>query len=129
MSGSSMHASNSRSQMPASRQRMKRRCVLLQPPYSGGKSRQGAPVLTIQRTALTNFLLFLAISHKVSRFSEKNGSVFAPHFIPKVMTMERVSRFYLSLLSSFYVTTLPTLVLYPLPPAAMVAIVLMSILG
>ena len=77
MSGSSMHASSNRSQTPLSRQRMNRRCVLLQPPYSGGKSRHGAPVLTIQRTALTNFLLSLAIPPQQPALPGRSGSIFA----------------------------------------------------
>lgn len=77
MSGSSMHASSNRSQIPASRQRMKRRCVLLQPPYSGGKSRQGAPVLAIQKTALTNFLLSFAMLPQQPGLPGRSGSIFA----------------------------------------------------
>ncbi len=47
--------------MPLSRQRIKRRCVLLQSPKSGGKSRHGAPVRIIQNTALINSRLSFAI--------------------------------------------------------------------
>ena len=77
MSGSSMQTSSNRSQTPASRQRMKRRCVLLHPPYSGGKSRHGAPVRKIQKTALTNFRLSLAIPPHVPRLPGRCGSIFA----------------------------------------------------
>ena len=60
-SGSSMRTSSNPSQIPLSRQRMKRRWVLLQPPISGGKSRHGAPVRRIQNTALINWRLSLAL--------------------------------------------------------------------
>ena len=76
MSGSSMQASSRRSQTPASRHRMNRRCVLLHPPYSGGKSRHGAPVRKIQKTALTNFRLSLAIPPHVPRLPGRCGSIF-----------------------------------------------------
>ena len=60
-SGSSTSTANSLSQTPLLRQRMKRRCVLLQPPNSGGRSRQGAPVRKIHNTALTKRRLSLAV--------------------------------------------------------------------
>ena len=53
-SGSTMRASSISSQTPRSRHRQKRRCVFFQSPRSGGKSRHGAPVLSIQKTALIN---------------------------------------------------------------------------
>ena len=59
-SGSSIRMSSSFSQIPASRHRIKRRCVLLHPPRSGGKSRHGAPVRKIQKTALMNKRLSFA---------------------------------------------------------------------
>ena len=49
-----MRASSIFSQTPRSRHRQKRRCVFFQSPRSGGKSRHGAPVLSIQKTALIN---------------------------------------------------------------------------
>ena len=52
--GSTMGASSIFSQTPRSRYRQKRRCVFFQSPRSGDKSRHGAPVLSIQKTALIN---------------------------------------------------------------------------
>ena len=50
-----------RSQTPASHHRRNRRCTLLRFPNSLGKSRQGAPVLKIHKTAFINNRLSFAM--------------------------------------------------------------------
>jgi hypothetical protein len=71
----------------ASRHRMKRRGVLLHPPNSGVKSGHGAPVRKIQKTALTNFRLPLAIPPHVPRLP---GSAvrFSPASHPGIVAVE-----------------------------------------
>jgi hypothetical protein len=75
-SGSSIKVSSSRSHTPLSRQRMKRRCVLLQPPKSGGRSRHGAPVRMTQKTALMKRRLSCAIPPQVPSRPGRSGSSF-----------------------------------------------------
>jgi len=58
-SGSSMKVSSNFSRTPLSRQRQKCLRVFFQPPYCGGKSRQGAPVRKIHMTALIEAAIVL----------------------------------------------------------------------
>ena len=53
-SGSPPNACETRAQTPDFDQRLKRRNTLFQDPYRSGRSRQGAPVLAIHKTASTN---------------------------------------------------------------------------
>ena len=57
-----------------SRQRQKRRWVFFQPPYSGGRSRHGAPVRKIQKIALTKRRLSLARPPQAPPLPGKSGA-------------------------------------------------------
>lgn len=75
-SGSSINISSSRSHTPLSRQRINLRWVLLQPPKSGGKSRHGAPVRMIQKTASIKRRLSWATPPQLPSRPGKRGSSF-----------------------------------------------------
>ena len=62
---SSTNASRIFSHIPLSRHRQNRRCTFFQFPYSGGKSRQGAPVRRIQNTPLMNCRVSRALPPRV----------------------------------------------------------------
>ena len=75
-SGSSINISSSRSHTPLSRQRINLRWVLLQSPKSGGKSRHGAPVRMIQKTASIKRRLSWATPPQLPSRPGKRGSSF-----------------------------------------------------
>ena len=61
----STRASRIFSQTPLSRHRQNRRCTFFQFPYVSGKSRQGAPVRSIQNTPLINCRVSRALPPRV----------------------------------------------------------------
>ena len=77
ISGSSEAASNSRFQTSPFTQSRKRVYALLQFPKAGGRSRQGLPVRTIQRTASTNSRLFLPLRPGSPGLPRQCGAIFA----------------------------------------------------
>lgn len=92
MSGSSMHASSGRSQTPASRQRMKRRCVL---PPAAVFRRQVAPGGASPRNpedGVDEFPVVLGDSAPTARSPGQERLDFCPHFVRKVVAVEPVSR-------------------------------------